>query len=77
MDLIRMMEANRAKMNMIKETKKEVFSPPPLALDKKPKTLNSRRKDIMTETPKPKIVREYFTDLVKRLSEDSEDDEEI
>jgi len=75
MDLIRMMEANRAKMNMIKETKKEVFSPPPLALDKKPKTLNSRRKDIMTETPKPKIVREYFTDLVKRLSEDSEDEE--
>ena len=70
-----MMEANRAKMNMIKETKKEVFSPPPLALDKKPKTLNSRRKDIMTETPKPKIVREYFTDLVKRLSEDSEDEE--
>jgi len=75
MDLIRMMEANRAKMNMIKETKKEVFSPPPLALDKKPKTLNSRRKDIMTETPKPKIVREYFTDLVARLSEDSEDDD--
>jgi hypothetical protein len=75
MDLIRMMEANRAKMNMIKETKKEVFSPPPLALDKKPKTLNSRRKDIMTETPKPKIVREYFTDLVKRLSEYSDDEE--
>jgi len=75
MDLIRMMEANRAKMNMIKETKKEVFSPPPLAMDKKPKTLNSRRKDIMTESPKPKIVREYFTDLVKRLSEYSDDEE--
>jgi hypothetical protein len=70
-----MMEANRAKMNMIKETKKEVFSPPPLAMDKKPKTLNSRRKDIMTESPKPKIVREYFTDLVKRLSEYSDDEE--
>jgi hypothetical protein len=70
-----MMEANRAKMNMIKETKKEVFSPPPLALDKKPKTLNARRKDIMTESPKPKIVREYFTDLVKRLSEYSDDEE--
>jgi len=75
MDLIRMMEANRAKMNMIKETKKEVFSPPPLAMDKKPKTLNSRRKDIITESPKPKIVREYFTDLVKRLSEYSDDEE--
>jgi len=70
-----MMEANRAKMNMIKETKKEVFSPPPLAMDKKPKTLNSRRKDIITESPKPKIVREYFTDLVKRLSEYSDDEE--
>jgi len=75
MDLIRMMEANRAKMNMIKETKKEVFSPPPLAMDKKPKTLNTRRKDIITESPKPKIVREYFTDLVKRLSEYSDDEE--
>jgi hypothetical protein len=75
MDLIRMMEANRAKMNMIKETKKEVFSPPPLAMDKKPKTLNSRRKDIIGESPKPKIVREYFTDLVKRLSEYSDDEE--
>jgi hypothetical protein len=70
-----MMEANRAKMNMIKETKKEVFSPPPLAMDKKPKTLNTRRKDIITESPKPKIVREYFTDLVKRLSEYSDDEE--
>lgn len=75
MDLIRMMEANRARMNMIKETKKEVFSPPPLAMDKKPKTLNSRRKDIITESPKPKIVREYFTDLVARLSEYSDDEE--
>jgi len=70
-----MMEANRAKMNIIKETKKEVFSPPPLALDKKPKTLNARRKDIITDTPKAKVVREYFTDLVARLSEYSDDEE--
>jgi hypothetical protein len=75
MDLIRMMEANRARLNLVKETKKEVFSPPPLAMDKKPKTLNSRRKDIITESSKPKIVREYFTDLVKRLSEYSDDEE--
>ena len=75
MDLIRMMNENRAKMNMIKETRKEVFSPPPLALDKKPKTLNRRRKDIIEDTPKIKEVREYFTDLVARLSEYSDDEE--
>lgn len=75
MDLIRMMNENRAKMNMVKETRKEVFSPPPLAMDKKPKTLNSRRKDIITEEPKIKEVREYFKDLVARLSEYSDDEE--
>ena len=75
MDLIRMMNENRAKLNMIKETKKEVFSPPPLAMDKKPKTLNRRRKDIIEDTPKIKEVREYFTDLVARLSEYSDDEE--
>jgi hypothetical protein len=75
MDLIRMMQENRAKLNMIKETKKEVFSPPPLDLDKKPKTLNKRRKDIIEDCPKIKTVREYFTDLVARLSEYSDDEE--
>ena len=71
------MRANRAKMGMdvVKETKKEVFSPPPLAMDKKPKTLNTRRKDIIEETPKVKTVREYFEDLVARLSQDSDDEE--
>jgi len=75
MDLIRMMNENRAKMNIVKETRKEVFSPPPLAMDKKPKTLNSRRKDIINEEPKIKEVREYFKDLVARLSEYSDDEE--
>jgi len=75
MDLIRMMNENRAKLNLVKETRKEVFSPPPLAMDKKPKTLNARRKDIIDEQPKIKAVREYFEALVARLSEDSEDEE--
>ena len=75
MELIKMMNENRAKMNMVRETKKEVFSPPPLAMDKKPKTLNARRKDIIEETPKVKAVREYFEALVARLSEYSDDEE--
>jgi len=70
-----MMNENRAKLNLVKETRKEVFSPPPLAMDKKPKTLNARRKDIIDEQPKIKAVREYFEALVARLSEDSEDEE--
>jgi len=75
MDLIRMMNENRAKMNIVRETKKEVFSPPPLAMDKKPKTLNTRRKDIIEDVPKIKVVREYFEALVARLSEYSDDEE--
>jgi len=75
MDLIRMMNENRAKLNLVRETKKEVFSPPPLDMNKKPKTLNKRRKDIIDEEPKIKIVREYFIDLVARLSEYSNDEE--
>ena len=70
-----MMQENRAKMNLVKETRKEVFSPPPLAMDKKPKTLNRRRKDIIEDMPKVKEVREYFIDLVSRLSEYSDDEE--
>jgi hypothetical protein len=70
-----MMNENRAKMGLVKETRKEVYSPPPLAVDKKPKTLNKRRKDIIDECPKIKTVREYFTDLVARLSEYSDDEE--
>jgi hypothetical protein len=70
-----MMNENRAKMNIIRETKKEIFSPPPLEMDKRPKTLNKRRKDIIEDCPKIKVVREYFTDLVARLSEYSDDEE--
>jgi len=37
--------------------------------------LNSRRKDIIDDMPKIKVVREYFTDLVARLCEYSDDEE--
>lgn len=77
MDLIRMMNENRAKMNMVKETRKDVFTPPPLAMDKRPKTMAARRKDIIDESPKIKVVREYFNDLINRLTQDSDDEEEI
>jgi len=69
------MQENRAKMSIVKETAKQVFSPPPLEMDKRPKTLNKRRKDIIEDCPKIKVVREYFTDLVARLSEYSDDEE--
>ena len=70
-----MMEANRARMNIVKETKKEVFSPPPLAMDKRPKTLAARRKEIIEDMPKLKVVREYFQDLAERLTAYSDDEE--
>lgn len=70
-----MMNANRAKLNIVKETTKEVFSPAPLDMDKRPKSMNKRRKDIIEDKPKAKIVREYFQDLSARLSQYSDDEE--
>ena len=46
---------------------------PPLG--QKPKTLNSRRADIIENMPKIKVVREYFEDLVTRLCEYSDDED--
>lgn len=77
MDLIRQMHENRAKLNMVRETAKQVFQPPPLAADKRPKTLAQRRKDIIDDCAKPKIVREYFTDLIARLTAYSDDEDEV
>ena len=41
----------------------------------RPKTLNSRRADIIKDLPKIKVVREYFEDLVARLCEYSDDED--
>ena len=41
----------------------------------RPKTLNSRRADIIKDLPKIKVVREYFEDLVLRLCEYSDDED--
>jgi hypothetical protein len=72
MDLIKMAQANKARaMGLTSGSSQPI--PPPGA---KPKTLNSRRADIIENMPKIKVVREYFTDLVARLT-DYSDDEEI
>jgi len=49
-----------------------VPNPPP---GERPKTLNSRRADIIENMPKIKVVREYFEDLVARLCEYSDDED--
>lgn len=70
MDLIKMAQANRAR-SMGNTSGTTVPVPPP---GQKPKTLNSRRADIIENVPKIKVVREYFEDLVARLCEYSDDE---
>jgi hypothetical protein len=71
MDLIKMAQANKARaMGLTAGSSVPIPAP-----GEKPKTLNSRRKDIIDDMPKIKVVREYFTDLVARLCEYSDDEE--
>jgi hypothetical protein len=71
MDLIKMAQANRAR-TMGNTSGSSVPIPAP---GTRPKTLNSRRADIIKDLPKIKVVREYFEDLVARLCEYSDDED--
>ena len=71
MDLIKMAQANKARA-MGNTRGSSVPIPQPGA---KPRTLNSRRADIIKDLPKIKVVREYFEDLVLRLCEYSDDED--
>lgn len=66
-----MAQANRARA-MGNTSGSSVPIPAP---GERPKTLNSRRQDIIENMPKIKVVREYFEDLVARLCEYSDDEE--
>jgi hypothetical protein len=71
MDLIKMAQMNKARA-MGNTAGSSVPIPEP---GQKPKTLNSRRTAIIEDMPKVKVVREYFTDLVARLCEYSDDED--
>ena len=71
MDLIKMAQMNKARA-LGNTSGSSVPIPQPGA---KPKTLNSRRADIIENLPKVKVVREYFEDLVARLCEYSDDED--
>jgi hypothetical protein len=71
MDLIKLAQMNKARsMGLTSGSSQPVPAP-----GTKPKTLNSRRTDIIQDLPKIKVVREYFEDLVARLCEYSDDEE--
>jgi hypothetical protein len=71
MDLIKMAQMNKARsMGLTAGSSQPIPAP-----GEKPKTLNSRRADIIENMPKIKVVREYFEDLVTRLCEYSDDEE--
>jgi hypothetical protein len=71
MDLIKMAQMNKARAMGLTSGSSQPIPPP----GEKPKTLNSRRADIIENMPKVKVVREYFTDLVNKLCEYSDDED--
>ena len=84
MDLIRLMNANRkadglASGSTLENTKRIAKAEKAVAVDvnNKPKTLYSRRQEIIKDKPKVKAVREYFKAVVDKLGSMSDDDEEI
>jgi hypothetical protein len=71
MDLIKMAQMNKARaMGNTAGSSKPIPAP-----GDKPKSINSRRADIIENMPKVKVVREYFEDLVARLCEYSDDED--
>jgi len=74
MDLIKQMTQRRAALgittNGIPETKAAQIREM-----QKTKTLRQRRQDIIDTKPKPKIVLDYFEDLIQQNLESSDDED--
>lgn len=73
MDLIKQMVQNRIAQGITTNT-------PPQKAElvrqmQKQKTLRQRRQDIIDNKPKPKIVLEYFEDVIRQNLESSDEDE--
>lgn len=74
MDLIKQMVQNRIAQGI------HTNAPPPAKAEQirqmqKAKTLRQRRQDIIDNKPKPKIVLDYFEDLIRENLESSDEDE--
>jgi hypothetical protein len=74
MDLIKQMVANRVAQGITTN------APPQQKAEQirqmqKTKTLRQRRQDIIDTKPKPKIVLEYFEDLIRENLESSDEDD--
>ncbi len=74
MDLIKQMTQRRLALgittNAVPETKAEQ-----VRLMQKQKTLRQRRQDIIDNKPKPKIVLDYFDDLIRANLESSDEED--
>jgi hypothetical protein len=73
MDLLKQMVANRVAQGI------HTNAPPPQKAEQirqmqKTKTLRQRRQDIIDNKPKPKMVLDYFEDLIRENLESSDED---
>jgi hypothetical protein len=74
MDLIKKMAERRVALGVTSTAPPTSTAKQHQEMAKAGKTLSSRRREIIDNTPKAKIVKEYFEDLVAELEADTDDD---
>lgn len=80
MDLIKQMMERRAALNvqapiMVESTIERPTPAQRVKEEKRQKSLRERRKEIIADKPKHKVVKEYFEDLITELCYSSSDEE--
>jgi hypothetical protein len=80
MDLIKQMMERRAALNiqapvMVSSTTERPTPAEKVKQDKRAKSMRERRKEIIAEKPKNKVVKDYFEDLISELCYSSSEEE--
>lgn len=75
MDLIKKMAERRVALGVTSTAPASTPAKQQQEMAKAGKSLHQRKKDIIDNTPKAKIVKEYFEDLIAELEADTSDDE--
>lgn len=73
MDLIKQMVANRIAQGITTNTPPQKANQ--IRVMQKQKTLRQRRQDIIDNKPKPKMLLEYFEDVIRENLESSDEDD--
>jgi GTP1/Obg family GTP-binding protein len=77
MDLIKQMVQRRQQLGITAEKSVPAETPAQrVKVAEAPKSLRQRRRDIIENKPKSKVLKEYFEDLIAEHCEDSSDEDD-